>query len=285
MKVDKTLTIYKRLPSSRPDKLMGCGVARRWLDKPVQQININIHDAYVIVVVLEGVGVFTDDQGQKHEMKEGMGFQRIPFQNHQFEIPKDQFYSEFFLHIPRQFYLEMREYGFAHEKNAVLYVEPLHLALNHVYLLADKINECHEMQLTSMLLELSSFAFDLLRKSKEIKTPSLHQKMIQEACFILGKNFQEHLYLPEMAKSFHLSYERFRKIFKEVMGVAPGDYRIRSRIQYAQNLLSDRNYNVNEIAMQLGYPDVFTFSKQFKKIVGCSPENFLKRLSGAKDNQ
>ena len=266
MQVDKPFSLYKRLPSARTDKLMGCGVSRRWLENTSHQININIHDAYVIVVVLEGVGVFTDNQGQKHEMKEGMGFQRIPNQNHQFEIPKDQFYAEFFLHIPRQFYLEMREYGFGYEKNEVLYVDPLHLALNHIYLLAEKINECHEMQLPSMLLELSSFAFDLLRKSKEIKTPSLHQKMIQEACFILNKDFHEHLYMPQMAESFHLSYERFRKIFKEVMGVAPGDYRIRSRIQYAQNLLADRNYNVNEIAEQLGYPDVFTFSKQFKKI-------------------
>lgn len=279
MQVDKTFAIYKRLFSSREDKLMGCGVARRWLDKPSLQVNINIQTAYVIVVVLEGIGFFTDNKGQRHEIKEGMGFQRIPNQNHQFEIPKNQTYSEFFLHIPRQFYLEMKEYGFAYEKNEVIYVDPLHLALNHVYLLGEKINDCHEMQLTSLLLEMSTFAFDLLRKSKEIKTPSLHQKMIQEACFILNNNFQEHMYLPEMAKSFHLSYERFRKIFKEVMGQSPGDYRIRSRIQLAQNLLANRDKNVSEIADHLGYPDVFTFSKQFKKIVGCSPEKFVKRLT------
>ena len=279
MEVDKTFSLYKRLPSEREDKLMGCGVSTRLITNTVFQHNINIQNAYVIVVVLKGVGFFTDNHGQRHEIKEGMGFQRIPNQNHHFEIMKDQEYSEFFLHIPRKFYLEMIEYGFANQKSEVIYVEPLTLALNNIYLLAEKLEACDEMHLPSMLLEISSFAFDLLKKSKEIKTPTLHQKMIQDACFILNKDFHEHLYLPLMAKSFHLSYERFRKIFKEVMGVAPGDYRIRGRIQYAQNLLAGRKNNVNEIATQLGYPDVFTFSKQFKKIVGCSPEKFIKRLT------
>lgn len=280
MKIEKPFVMYKNLPSIRNDKLMGVGVSRRWIENSVRQVNPNVHNAYVIVIVLDGHGVFTDNQGHKHEIKEGMGFQRIPEMNHQFEIPKDQFYSEFFLHIPRAFYLEMKEYGFANEKNEVLLVDPLVNAVNHVYQLADKIKVSHDIQLPSLLLELCSFAFELLQKSKEIKTPSLHQEMIYAACEKLNKNFHESVLLPEMAQSFHLSYERFRKIFREVMGVPPGDYRIRSRIQYAQNLLLERKKNVNEIADQLGYPDVFTFSKQFKKMVGSSPEKFVKKFLG-----
>jgi len=274
---EKTFTHYRRLPSTREDKLFGVGVSRRWVEKPIYQINPNVHNAYVIVVVLAGSGVFTDHQGLRHEIKEGMGFQRIPEKNHQFEIAKNQEYTEFFLHIPRSLYLEMKEYGFANEKSEVLFVEPLGIALNQVHQIAEKLEVYHDIQLPSVLLEICSFAFDLLRKSKEIKTPSLHQEMIREACSILNKNFSEYIKLPEMAKSFHLSYERFRKIFKEVMGVSPGDYRIRCRIQYAQDLLINRKKNVGEIASELGYPDPFTFSKQFKKIVGYSPENFIKR--------
>lgn len=277
MQVDKTFALYKRLPSQREDKLMGCGISRYWVEKPVHQINNNTHNAYVIVVVLEGFGVFTDNQGQRHEIREGMGFQRLPDFNHQFEFGKDQFYSEFFLHIPKNFYLEMKEYGFANEKDEVLIVEPLQVAVNQIYQIAEKMEKCQEIDLPSVLLEMSSFAFELLRRSKEMKVPSLHQEMIQKACSLLNKDFHKPLLLPEMAKSFHLSYERFRKIFKEVMGFSPGDYRIRNRIQYAQNLLVDRKKNVNEIANELGYPDAFTFSKQFKKIVGYSPEKFIKR--------
>lgn len=283
MKPEKTFALYKRLPSTREDKLFGVGVSTRWVEKTIYQVNPNVHSAYVIVVVLAGVGIYTDHQGEKHEIKEGMGFQRIPEKNHQFEILKNQEYSEFFLHIPRGFYLELKEYGFANEKNGVLFVEPLALALRQVYQIAERLEACHDIQLPSILLEISSFAFDLLKKSKEIKTPSLHQEMIRDACEILGKNFHEYIKLPEMAKSFHLSYERFRKIFKEVMGISPGDYRIRCRIQYAQNLLVDRKKNVNEIADQLGYSDVFTFSKQFKKIVGHSPEKFVKKIYSEKE--
>jgi AraC-like DNA-binding protein len=42
----------------------------------------------------------------------------------------------------------------------------------------------------------------------------------------------------------------------------------------ALSMLSDGDFRVSDVAEQLGYADVFTFSKQFKQIYKKSPKNF-----------
>jgi AraC-like DNA-binding protein len=75
-----------------------------------------------------------------------------------------------------------------------------------------------------------------------------------------------------------LSYERFRKIFRQRQGLSPGDYRIRRRIDQAKALITQHRLSNKEIAYALGYADPFTFSKQFKQVVGMSPAVFRKTV-------
>ena len=70
----------------------------------------------------------------------------------------------------------------------------------------------------------------------------------------------------------------FRRLFKEYSGESPAAFRGRHRIERAkQLLLSDDQYTVGEIAQELGFLDVYHFSKCFKKEVGVSPRAFVLR--------
>ncbi len=44
----------------------------------------------------------------------------------------------------------------------------------------------------------------------------------------------------------------------------------------AQKMLADNDLSIKEIALELGYSDAYTFSKQFKKLMGLSPTEFKK---------
>jgi AraC-like DNA-binding protein len=74
-----------------------------------------------------------------------------------------------------------------------------------------------------------------------------------------------------------MSYSLFRKRFLERAGTSPGDYRIRRRIERAMALLTKEKLLVKEVAAQLGYPDEYAFSAQFKKVAGVSPTIFRER--------
>jgi len=101
--------------------------------------------------------------------------------------------------------------------------------------------------------------------------------MIERVAALLMRDLEERLDIEQIAAGLDVSYERFRKLFRQRMGVSPGEYRIRRRIDQARSMLIQQRLSNKEIAYALGYADPFTFSKQFKRFVGMSPTVFRKR--------
>ncbi len=72
----------------------------------------------------------------------------------------------------------------------------------------------------------------------------------------------------------------FRRLFQEYSGESPVSFRQRHRIERAkQLLLSEENFTVSEIAQELGFSDVYHFSKTFKKHCGLSPSAFVRSIT------
>jgi AraC-like DNA-binding protein len=77
--------------------------------------------------------------------------------------------------------------------------------------------------------------------------------------------------LARMSRS-HLCHQ-FRRHFKTTIS----SYVVRKRMSIAQRLLYDLELRPGEIAKEVGYPDIYQFSKQFKKTFGVSPMNYRKQ--------
>lgn len=78
----------------------------------------------------------------------------------------------------------------------------------------------------------------------------------------------------EMAERANLSEDHFIRVFKKAKGVTPGEFVLGARIDSAVSLLLFTSRTISEIADELGYCDIFHFSKQFKKRMGVSPRNY-----------
>ena len=63
-------------------------------------------------------------------------------------------------------------------------------------------------------------------------------------------------------------------LFKEVTGENFRDYLIAAKINRAKQLLAETDIRVYEIALQSGYTDIKYFSKNFRRLVGCSPNEY-----------
>lgn len=83
------------------------------------------------------------------------------------------------------------------------------------------------------------------------------------------------LSLEEIASRCEMSYGLFRKSFRREYGISPGQYRIEYRIRAAKRLLRDGN-SVSRVAELLNYPDIYTFSHQFRELAECSPTEYVQ---------
>lgn len=99
--------------------------------------------------------------------------------------------------------------------------------------------------------------------------------IIESAKQILCSGYQKDLSLESVAQNLGMSYENFRKIFKEQVGLSPLQFRLHCKFYYAQSLLS-HGCSIKETALKTGYQDPFIFSKQFKKYVGNPPSYYRK---------
>ncbi|CAN5780758.1 hypothetical protein BH09VER1_BH09VER1_17710 [soil metagenome] len=77
--------------------------------------------------------------------------------------------------------------------------------------------------------------------------------------------------LGDLAKIAGLSPPYFCSQFKKTFGVSPMESLIHHRLHHAAHLLTNWNLNISEISAQVGYQDLFHFSKMFRKKFGMSP--------------
>ena len=73
-----------------------------------------------------------------------------------------------------------------------------------------------------------------------------------------------------------MSSRTFRRHFKQRMGVSPRAFLLSQRINRAKQLLIDTTQPVKQIATQLGYSDVYFFTRQFREQTGIPPALYRK---------
>lgn len=87
----------------------------------------------------------------------------------------------------------------------------------------------------------------------------------------------EQLTVSGLAEKFGFSPAYCGALFKKSEGCSIQEFINTIRINKAKNFLSFQNMSITEIAYEVGYNDVFYFSKTFKKLTGVSPLQYRKQ--------
>ena len=102
--------------------------------------------------------------------------------------------------------------------------------------------------------------------------------LIEKGVAYLNAHIEENVSVEDVARMCNISAVYFRRMFKEVMGVSPSEYRIQKRVEKAKMLLEYSEDSIEAIGQALGYTDTSYFIKQFKAEVGLTPYAYKKRL-------
>ena len=96
----------------------------------------------------------------------------------------------------------------------------------------------------------------------------------------LQENYNQPVDFSSLADSLAVSAPYLSKLFHEQEGKSPSRYLTDLRMRKAQKLLMDTQLTVREIAVRVGYPDPFHFSRNFKNAMGISPVQFREERAG-----
>jgi AraC-like DNA-binding protein len=80
-----------------------------------------------------------------------------------------------------------------------------------------------------------------------------------------------------LAEAAGMSRSAFAARFKELLSQTPLEYVTEWRMQKAMPLLEQRDKKLIDVARSVGYESDAAFSKAFKRVVGASPGEYLKR--------
>ena len=149
--------------------------------------------------------------------------------------------------------------------------EPLFDDMIRASLLPDPIEQNRALNiLERLLLELHAVRTE----------PRKRESWIDQVTRELNQNIWGGVDYPELARLCNMGESTLRRKFRQVTGTPLHSYFIQLKVGKARELLADSRITVKEIAEQLGYHDVYFFTRQFRTISGTTPAAYRKSVLG-----
>ena len=140
----------------------------------------------------------------------------------------------------------------------------------------------HNLYLRAKVFELMSFYFNRSKEMDIEQCPFLvddkNIKKIRLAKEIIISRMIEPPSLTVLASEVEISLKKLKEGFKQVYGASVFVFLLDYKMQVSKTLLSSGNYNVNEVALKVGYSTATHFINAFKKKFGTTPKKYLMTI-------
>lgn len=94
----------------------------------------------------------------------------------------------------------------------------------------------------------------------------------------VSANADKGLTLQQLADAAHISTTYLHRIFRTQLGMTPGNYLAKIRIEESKLLLRDGTLSMGEISLRMGFSSQQHFSRQFRTVAGMTPSEYVRTL-------
>ncbi|UVI30041.1 AraC family transcriptional regulator [Paenibacillus spongiae] len=250
--------------------------AGRNIAKPTYEVGPQVRYDYSLHFVLEGEVRFIQGN-QRHIVKEGGLFCIYP--NVTFHTVNHQPDKRL-----RMFWL-----AFSGEQSAAL-LRSIGIGEGH-YCLFDRIGsgvqKCIERVIAAFAcqdnsdsgIHLLSKVYELFDTLSDTGQPAIGQRQedwLQKGIDYLNLHYREKVTVEDVSAYVGVNRSHFTRTFRSAMGMPPNRYILSLRMEEGARLLNGSVMSVEEIALSLGYSDIYSFIRAFKKMNGVSPSFYRK---------
>lgn len=112
----------------------------------------------------------------------------------------------------------------------------------------------------------------------QLERISNHENSLSRALNYINEYFLTDITNEQLAKISQYSYDRFRHIFKNEIGISPSQYIFNKRLEHSKTLLSSTTLSITEIAFDCGFSSTSHYIQAFKKNMNITPSQYRKQL-------
>ena len=266
-----TRSVHKNIGMDPNNSILSCGFIHH--TRHLSQNENLVFKYYGALLLLSGEGTYIDKDGKSTRIYPGCFIQRIPYVRHSTITKEDGKWLEFFVCFGYETHCSLLHMGLLSE-SPVLYPGLTDALLDKCLLFYEQLSRASSRQLPQLLLEAQRFVFTIYDMHRKQTVVPSTRSLLDKSRELLGSGRIPDDSCRGVAEYLGIGYENFRKMFRREFHMPPHTYLIQKRLNTAKELLLDDTLSIQEIASRTGYPDSFSFSKQFKKYTALTPREF-----------
>lgn len=135
---------------------------------------------------------------------------------------------------------------------------------------------------SSLLKKTRNFQRIISTIKTENKKPE-PREIINGVIEYLDVHYNERYDRIELSKKFGLNEDYMGQLFKKVTGTNISNYINANKINAAKDLLTGTNAKIIDIAYHVGFDNLTHFHRQFKKLTGCTPNEYRAIVKKSSD--
>ncbi|MDW9699413.1 helix-turn-helix domain-containing protein [Sinorhizobium meliloti] len=234
-----------------------------------------ILQAYQVILIADGRGMFEFGRRGKTQLVEGGSIVLLfPGVWHRFAPDPELGWTENWIECRSAAFDFARAIGLIDPARPVLPSGPEFAAIfDEIHDRAVEDGLKNQPVLSTLGLQLLA----LLSQQQEGASAAPADQLVERARVLLMERCADQMPLEEIARELGVSYSYFRRVFKEKTGASPKQHQMALRIRRTQDILTNTDKPIKEIAALLGFSSAFHLSTQFQDLMGCSPSEYRRR--------
>lgn len=271
-----------------------------WLESPLKTSTGTIHLAgslrntpaigtdrmrilgnYALVILLRGSGVYRDARGRKMPLRSGHAIHVFPELAHAYgpSIPGAE-WNEIYIVFEGPVFSILRDCSLLSADQPISRLRSTSQTFERLKRIFELPCPGSESHATRAMGEFLALLFDISTQP-DTSAATAGDETIRTAMGLLATPQEERwLSAGQVAAQVGLTWETFRKRFKQSIGLPPARYQMQKKIERACAALYQGPSSLKQLAADLGFFDEFHFSKAFKQVVGQPPSTYRRRLRG-----
>lgn len=234
---------------------------------------------YSLHFVLKGEGEFSQGHFKK-TLKAGDLFCLYPKQTHQYRTnPNNRLHMFWLAFDGRQAQTLLHRIGISEQSPYVsdLISEDVKSTIDNLSSKFSRVRSSEELERISLIYQLFHYLFIRANERSLVKKVT-ESNWVQKSKEYMDMHYAEGISVADVAKFVNLHRSYFTNSFAEKTGSGPLQYLLSLKMKRATEMLKSTDFTVTEIALSVGYSDLYSFSRAFKSYFGMSPKQYRESI-------